>query len=114
MSGVDGPKGGLDKTRSDALRREVMGENGEPLVAVVEVSLPYPELEPVTLGSSGDVRKSRFQLVGPEPDPEEVSRRITDVQHSIGGNHRQAARKLYCIIGEFCDQGEWRTAPARC
>ncbi|WP_157091463.1 hypothetical protein [Methylobacterium nodulans] len=60
-----------------------MNESGSPLVAVVEVSLPNPKLEPVIPRSSGDVRVSRFQLVGPEPDPEEVNRRVNDVRRAI-------------------------------
>ena len=74
---------GLEKIRSQALRREALSDGGPTVVVVVEVDLPHATIDVVPPGTGEVSGASGYRFLASEPDPEQVDRRVNDARAGI-------------------------------
>lgn len=91
---------GLDKIRSQALRRELMSGDDHPVIVVVEIDLPPAPMEAVSSGGSG-LQLSGYRLLDHAPDAAAVDRCVSAAREGIQGITGRPPETYLASSGSF-------------
>ncbi len=91
---------GLEKIRSQALRRELLSGDDHPVIVVVEIDLPPAPMEAVSSGGSG-LHLSGYRFLDRDHDAETVRRRVSEAREGIESVTGKPPETYLAAAGSF-------------